>query len=145
MIFSLIQNKIALVTIITVGLMIVGFAAYFKWSQSELQKQASKLTSYEITIKTQEKALVQMGIDSKLIVDINKGLLDVERLGAIRERELAKTLTKLERAASGKPKLVEKLVNDAGRARNRCIEIATGAPLMKNETNRVCPQLMEKR
>lgn len=124
-------------------IILTGFGLYFWWSQSKIENQARDLLAYEITIQTQQQALIQLGADVKMIKDINKELTNVERDSASNAATLADKLSSLEEFAKAKPGLAEERVNAAAVARLRCFELATGAQPKKNETNSVCPHLLK--
>ena len=137
-------NLYAIIGVVFV-VMILGFTGYFYWSQAKIEKQGKEILAYEITVQSQQTALEQLGVDVETIKTINKELAEIERDSAAASAALADTLRKLENTANARPTLVERLINNASRDRNRCFELATGAtPLETDRDNRVCPQLVEE-
>lgn len=130
--------------LIALGGLILISGIYFKYSQGVIRELQSELVVTKISLETEKKHVKQLEADIILIQKITQDLTDTERKNSQRESELAKTLTKLEKVAKSKPKLVENLINNASKERNRCIELATGATPLKNEKNSVCQQLLTK-
>lgn len=126
-----------------VGVLTLAFGVYFFWSQAELSKRSAEITALAISNKNKDNALEQLGVDIESIKTINEQLADIERESARSAADLADTLSGLDRIAREKPKIVEKLVNDASKERNRCFALATGAKPEKNEKNDTCPHFLK--
>ena len=109
-----------------------------------MEKQAKEILAYEITIDSQKKALVQLGVDIETIKQINSGLSNVERENAENASKLADKLSNLGTYAKEKPDIVQRLVNESADMRIRCFALATGAKPLENEVNNVCPHLLPK-
>ena len=130
---------------IALGVVILISGAYFKYSQWQLEKKTVEITALKVSVESQKKAIAQMAADAKLVEEITTSLTEIERANANRATALATTLTKLDKAAIAKPVLVEGLINKASLERNRCLALVTGAPKMKKEVNKVCPQVLDRK
>jgi len=144
-ILDTLQIKIAAVVGIVFLVIVVGFAAYFNWSQHQLKLNAGKLAAYEISIQEQEKTITELFKNIEDIKAVSNRLTDIERNNFSQSQKLNQTLSKLENVAAARPGLVENLINNAAKDRNRCFALATGAVPEKNEKNRVCPQLLTEK
>lgn len=143
--FGAITQGIVPYILAALGIVVVLFSIYFFWSQAKIEKQAKDILAYEITVQSQQDALIQLGADVETIKDINKELSTIERDSAENAAKLADTLRGLETVAKEKPVIVERLVNDSARNRVRCFELATGAQPLEDEVNTTCPHLLRDR
>lgn len=132
-------------TYMAIGIIVltVIFGAYFKYSQVQLEKKQTEIISLKTTVATQSAALIQMDADVIKIKETNTKLMNIERANTERSNKLSATLQKLEKTAAAKPEIVEGLINRAAKERHRCMAIATGSSILKNENNSVCPQFIK--
>ena len=128
-----------------IALMIVSglFFGYFKYSQYKFEVYQSEISSLKVSNDALKNQVDTMKVDFAKIRDINNTLVAQERENNKALEDLRVKLNKLEGATAGKPGLVEKIVNKASDERNRCFALATGAKPLKNEKNRVCPNLLK--
>tara|TARA_Y100000593_G_C4241614_1_gene302443 strand:+ start:359 stop:814 length:456 start_codon:yes stop_codon:yes gene_type:complete len=93
----------------------------------------------EQSIEAQHKTIEQQKKDIKEIVAANKEMNKL--VNNLKEdlQNLDKRFTKngrdIGKLAEKKPKLIEKIVNNASERAKRCVEIASGAPLTEQELN----------
>lgn len=135
----ILKNLKSVIVYVVVALLIGG---YFFWSQKKISNQADTISKYETAIDLQNKTINNLHADIEQIKKINNDLIKIERESAANASELSDKLRKLESVAKTNPSVVEKIINDAAKDRNRCFEIATGSPLKENEENAVCPHFV---
>ncbi len=93
----------------------------------------------EQSIEAQHKTIEQQKKDIKEIVAANREMNKL--VNNLKEdlQNLDKRFTKngrdIGKLAEKKPKLIEKIVNNASERARRCVEIASGAPLTEQELN----------
>jgi hypothetical protein len=118
------------------------FYWYFSYSQAKIALLNKQVMAYEIANEEMTKVLEATQYDAKKIQELNQALRIVESEDYKRFKGLSDTLSKLDKVHTSKAGLLERLINTASRERNRCFEIVTGATPIKNEKNRICPQLL---
>lgn len=128
--------------IIVMGVLMAVSVVYFKYSQNTIKNLQSQVVLLKVSLETEKKHVKQLESDIILIQKITQDLTSVERKNSKIENDLARKLLKLESVAKAKPQLVENLINNASKERNRCLELSTGSKPVKNEKNSVCPQLL---
>jgi hypothetical protein len=121
------------------------FCGVIKYQQYRIESLNVQVSELELISKTQKLIIEQLKFDITHIQKINIELVKKEREAVIQATKLTQKLNKLNSAATGKPKLVEKLVNNASKERIRCLEIASGAIPQQSEKNTVCPHLVEQK
>lgn len=147
--FSLSNIKLALGAFV-VGMLVVATALiYFLFCRLNDTKEDLFLAQSQLE--------VQVEINSKLledIVDVKDSYKSLIEKNVENETALEKLRNKFANDGKGwehiieaKPKLVEKIINNATDMRMRCFEIASGAALTEDEKNgtvknTVCPQLL---
>ena len=138
-------NSIAMYLAIALGVVVLISGGLLKYALYTIEQKTSLITALEISNKAQKEAIAQIQEDTKAIKVINKTLTEIERANNENATNLADKLSKLDALAVDKPDLVEAMINKGSDSRIRCFEIVTGAPLVKKETNDVCPQVIERK
>lgn len=118
------------------------FYWYFSYSQKEIKNLNNTITMQEIAIKSKDNEIKTLKDDTKRIQEINKEISETKDKSSEQYRKLSDTLTKLDRVHTSKAGLLEKIINQASKDRTRCFELAMGVKPLKDEKNRVCPQLL---
>ena len=119
-------------------------ALWFHHNEAQLQLKSSEITALQISDAAQKQAIAQAATDAATIQSIDSSLSAIQQANFNQALVLANALAKLDAAAVLNPALVEAKINKASDNRNRCLALVTGAPLLKDETNPVCPQVLPK-
>ena len=116
---------------------------------NKLQKDNATLKSNQIKLESavedQKQVIEQQAEDFRKIRNTLDKLEEVNKKLEKDKADLSKRLGKhdIGNLAENKPKLVEKIINGASKSAARCVEIASGSPLTKEELNgtpnRECP------
>jgi len=141
------------------GIIIAGAIMYYYHTQNKIltlenNNQTLKTNNgvLDNTVKKQQDTINKLKEDyakiekSKEIVEVEKKKNEKKVIKL--EKKLTETKTGKKRdiniIAQRKPKLFEKIINNASKQRARCLEIATGSPVTEKDTkNRVCPDLVK--
>lgn len=128
-----------------------GFAAYFKWSQEQMQIMAANAAKLETAVATQEATIKQQQADmakqAETLAVVNDQFAKAQAdRDALRDKLAKHELGKL---AEKKPGLVESKINKGTDNAARCFEILSGSPLTeeekaatkKSEINGECPSI----
>ena len=139
-------SKIFKSSYLIIGLVVVIFCcvAFLKYSQNQIEKKQIEIIALKTNVAVLDKEIVNLENDLFEIKEINGNLIKIERANSEQFVNLSIALQKLERTATAKPKLVENIINNAVHSRLRCLEIASGSTVLKNEKNSVCPQFMNR-
>lgn len=139
---SLISKYKIYLYIIVVALFLanLGYIQYLRYDNLSLTTQNITLSQ---TLENTNKKVENLQTSIKQITAINEDYIKtVDKLNNS-QKALDEKLGKLEHAALGKPSLVKTRVNKASKERNRCFELVTGSPKIKNEKNSVCPDMVK--
>lgn len=117
---------------------------YVSYLNNKVDSLSGALISQRIVAGEQQKTIITLNNSIGEMKAINKQVAEITRQAQEQEKKLIDSLDKLGKVTAGKPKLVEGIINRAAKDRLRCIEIATGAEIKKDESNRVCPQYFTK-
>ena len=145
------QIRMIFTLIIIAG--IAGGVMYVNKLRSDNAILKTNQIKLEQSIESQTKLLEQQKIDFEAIMEHNKQMNILVKNLQEDLRQLDKRFTKKGRdfgkLAIKKPSLVEKIINKASERAQRCVEIASGAPLTeaeinatkKSEINTECPSI----
>ena len=127
------------------------FAAYFKWSQEQMQIMAANNAKLETAVATQEQTIKQQQADmakqAETLTAVNEKFATAQaERDALRDKLAKHEIGKL---AEKKPELVEAAINKGADNAARCFEILSGSPLTeaekaatkKSEINSECPSI----
>ena len=89
------------------------FLGYFKWSQDKIEKQAESIALQDVAIKTLTKTVETIQADIKKQIEKTVELVEKQKAITTKSKELSKILSEhnLERIASRKPKMLDKIIN----------------------------------
>lgn len=123
-----------------IGILYLGYTIYDN-NQQKMNKLIQDNIIYKNAAEQNEKAYTDIlnDIDS-LLTEQSKVNQDQQKINNITNK-LVDTLRRhdMGKLAQNKPKLVEKIVNNASYDVNRCIEILSGSPLTMGEINATKP------
>jgi uncharacterized protein HemX len=136
-----INTYLAIALAVVMGIM----GAYFFYSQYEIKNLNNLVQAQKTDILAQDDYINQLQKDAKDIQVANQTLSQVIESQNSQTQVLENKLNALKGTPAQKMAALEKIINLASTQRMRCIAIATGAVPVKNETNKVCPQLMPKK
>lgn len=138
--------------LIIVGLLFFGvYLFYNKYNNTleeniKMQQSISELSS---TIEKQQKRIEQVEFDSLINAALRDGIALKLQKYTEQQSDLRNKFEKLNKLtnekrdigklADAKPKLLEKIVNKGSDDFKRCVEIASGAPLSKEEVDAIKP------
>ena len=127
------------------------FAAYFKWSQEQMQIMAANNAKLETAVATQEQTIKQQQADmakqAETLTAVNEKFATAQAERDALSDKLAKH--EIGKLAEKKPELVEAAINKGTDNAARCFEILSGSPLTeaekaatkKSEINSECPSI----
>ena len=135
--------------LIMVGVMLLGLtggAAYvYKLKADNAILKANQI-QLETAINEQQEVITQQKESYENILSTNKELSAKLEVLQKDNNELTKKFAKYDIATWGmeNPEAAQKVINKAVRHVNRCIEIASGSPLVEQDDyNKQCPALIE--
>ena len=128
--------------LIGIAVLVAIMGIYFTYSQHEMKVLNQTIATQTIALKSQTLVIAQLKKDAVDIQATNAKLSTIVDVQTLQSKILQNKLNKLQGISTKKASLLQKLINDASKQRTRCIALATGAVPMKDETNRVCPQLL---
>jgi uncharacterized membrane protein YhiD involved in acid resistance len=125
------------------------------WLIIHLQNKVNVLEENNNTlnksIAIQQETINNMAFDIFDIKEINQ---EINNLQSKNKKEIESLRTTFEREARGKkdltqlsaakPGLIEKIINNASNEALRCMELASGAEPIKEEKNKLCPELLQQ-
>ena len=138
--------KIKLVIMLIAAIGVAGgFAYVYKLRADNAVLKANQI-QLETAINEQQEVITQQKESYENILTTNKELS--AKLEVLQEdnNELTKKFAKYDIATWGmeNPEAAQKVINKAVRHVNRCIEIASGSPLVEQDDyNKQCPALIE--
>lgn len=138
--------KIKLVIMLIAAIGVAGgFAYVYKLKADNAVLKANQI-QLETAINEQQEVITQQKESYENILTTNKELS--AKLEVLQEdnNELTKKFAKYDIATWGmeNPEAAQKVINKAVRHVNRCIEIASGSPLVEQDDyNKQCPALIE--
>ena len=138
--------KIKLVIMLIAAIGVAGgFAYVYKLKADNAVLKANQI-QLETAINEQQEVITQQKESYENILTTNKELS--AKLEVLQEdnNELTKKFAKYDIATWGmeNPEAAQKVINRAVRHVNRCIEIASGSPLVEQDDyNKQCPALIE--
>ena len=122
-----------------------GFAYVYKLKADNAILKANQI-QLETAITEQQEVITQQKESYENILTTNKELSAKLEVLQKDNDELTKKFAKYDIATWGmeNPKAAQKVINNAVRHVNRCIEIASGSPLVEQDDyNKQCPALIE--
>ena len=122
-----------------------GFAYVYKLKADNAILKANQI-QLETAINEQQEVITQQKESYENILTTNKELSAKLEVLQKDNDELTKKFAKYDIATWGmeNPKAAQKVINKAVRHVNRCIEIASGSPLVEQDDyNKQCPALIE--
>jgi len=144
--FKAIFNKLfpeaTLIELAVISLLILAAVGYFFYSQNKIQSLQATALTYQVQVAQDKDTIAGLTKDVAQIQSINKDLNIKTAANTQQAMILDNKLMKLADAAKKNPGAVEKIINQATKDRFRCFALATGSPPLKNEVNKVCPQLL---
>lgn len=138
-------NSLGMYLAIALAVVVLMSGIAIRYELHEIENKQTQITALTISNAEQKKAIDQMAADTKHIQEIDNTLTTIERSNNASAAKLSDTLQKLKDAATKNPAAVEKAINKASNDRNRCLALVTGAAKGKKETNRLCPQVIERK
>lgn len=110
---------------------------YYKKSQETILQLQSNNSKLEVAVNELSQTITSLEKNYQSANTVIKELNDTLSATRVRNRELADRLAKhdLNMLALEKPKLVEKIINNASAEALRCFELLSGAPLNEKEKN----------
>lgn len=147
-----IPQMIKIVSILVIVLVIAGGLWYVTDLKANLAISQENSKKLESSITLQKELIESIRKDQDQIRKINDGMAEVirkqnEEVNNLRDRfsrNAAGEERDIGKLAVEKPKLIENVINKASVKALRCLEIASGSPLTKdelNEKNSECPSL----
>jgi|TARA_B110000259_G_scaffold92900_1_gene107634 uncharacterized protein HemX len=136
--------KLIIMLIAAVGIA-GGFAYVYKLKADNAILKANQI-QLETAINEQQEVITQQKESYENILTTNKELSAKLEVLQKDNDELTKKFAKYDIATWGmeNPKAAQKVINNAVRHVNRCIEIASGSPLVEQDDyNKQCPALIE--
>jgi|TARA_B110000908_G_C10155130_1_gene403260 uncharacterized protein HemX len=136
--------KLIIMLIAAVGIA-GGFAYVYKLKADNAILKANQI-QLETAINEQQEVITQQKESYENILTTNKELSAKLEVLQKDNDELTKKFAKYDIATWGmeNPKAAQKVINKAVRHVNRCIEIASGSPLVEQDDyNKQCPALIE--
>ena len=146
----------AVVVLVTI-LVVLGGLYYVSNLQADLAVSRENAKKLDDAVKKQSEAIEELKRDQQKIKDINAELnlqnklqdRDMENLKERFSRDAKGEKRDIGKIAQQKPLSIERAVNRATAAVQRCLEIASGAPLTEaeknatkpSEINRECPSI----
>jgi len=129
--------KIYAIIGVAVIVMIGGFYWYYTDSQSRIQTLSENNAKLETAVSINEETISSMKADQEKIASELRRVNEEFQNIRIQNNELRDRLGKHDIGALGnaKPKLVERVINNASEKAGRCLEILSGAPLTDKERN----------
>ena len=138
--------KIKLIIMLVAAVGIAGgFAYVYKLKADNAILKANQI-QLETAINEQQEVITQQKESYENILTTNKELSAKLEVLQKDNDELTKKFAKYDIATWGmeNPKAAQKVINNAVRHVNRCIEIASGSPLVEQDDyNKQCPALIE--
>ena len=138
--------KIKLIIMLVAAIGIAGgFAYVYKLKADNAILKANQI-QLETAINEQQEVITQQKESYENILTTNKELSAKLEVLQKDNDELTKKFAKYDIATWGmeNPKAAQKVINNAVRHVNRCIEIASGSPLVEQDDyNNQCPALIE--
>lgn len=138
--------KIKLIIMLVAAIGIAGgFAYVYKLKADNAILKANQI-QLETAINEQQEVITQQKESYENILTTNKELSAKLEVLQKDNDELTKKFAKYDIATWGmeNPKAAQKVINNAVRHVNRCIEIASGSPLVEQDDyNKQCPTLIE--
>ena len=138
--------KIKLIIMLVAAIGVAGgFAYVYKLKADNAILKANKI-QLETAINEQQEVITQQKESYENILTTNKELSAKLEVLQKDNDELTKKFAKYDIATWGmeNPKAAQKVINNAVRHVNRCIEIASGSPLVEQDDyNKQCPALIE--
>lgn len=130
---------------------VTGIGVYVSNLKSDLDIAVADNKTLISAHEKQNKLIDSIKLNLKAVQTYNRELDRIKHLQQTRIKKLNERFTikanglsrNFASIARAKPKIVNKLVNKATENVNRCLELSTGAELLKNETNKECPELIE--
>jgi len=145
------------VALLIIVLIVAGGIYYVSNLQADLAVSRENVKKLDEAIKQQKEAIESLQRDQQQIKDINAELRlqnklqdkDMENLKERFSKDAAGNKRDIGKIAQQKPLSIERAVNRATAAVQRCLEIASGAPLTEaeknatkpSEINRECPSI----
>ena len=138
---------------------IIGVAYHVNSLNTDLAKVKQDLvvskeneTKLMNALKTQAEVLRNKELEYASIVQLSSGLRSIAQK---QSQEIKKLSNKLNTKSNGssrdlgviarfKPALIQKIVNNATKDANRCFEIVSGSPVLTNEVNNECKDLVSR-
>tara|TARA_X000000950_G_scaffold282886_1_gene382571 strand:- start:5568 stop:5999 length:432 start_codon:yes stop_codon:yes gene_type:complete len=138
--------KIKLVIMLIAAIGVAGgFAYVYKLKADNAVLKANQI-QLETAINEQQEVITQQKESYENILTTNKELSAKLEVLQKDNNELTKKFAKYDIATWGmeNPEAAQKVINKAVRHVNRCIEIASGSPLVEQDDyNKQCPALIE--
>jgi len=138
--------KIKLIIMLVAAIGVAGgFAYVYKLKADNAILKANQI-QLETAINEQQEVITQQKESYENILSTNKELSAKLEVLQKDNNELTKKFAKYDIATWGmeNPKAAQKVINNAVRHVNRCIEIASGSPLVEQDDyNKQCPALIE--
>ena len=138
--------KIKLIIMLVAAIGVAGgFAYVYKLKADNAILKANQI-QLETAINEQQEVITQQKESYENILTTNKELSAKLEVLQKDNDELTKKFAKYDIATWGmeNPKAAQKVINNAVRHVNRCIEIASGSPLVEQDDyNKLCPELIE--
>jgi|TARA_B110000495_G_C22510287_1_gene312233 uncharacterized protein HemX len=138
--------KIKLIIMLVAAIGVAGgFAYVYKLKADNAILKANQI-QLETAINEQQEVITQQKESYENILTTNKELSAKLEVLQKDNDELTKKFAKYDIATWGmeNPKAAQKVINNAVRHVNRCIEIASGSPLVEQDDyNKQCPALIE--
>jgi len=138
--------KIKLIIMLVAAIGVAGgFAYVYKLKADNAILKANQI-QLETAINEQQEVITQQKESYENILNTNKELSAKLEVLQKDNNELTKKFAKYDIATWGmeNPEAAQKVINKAVRHVNRCIEIASGSPLVEQDDyNKQCPALIE--
>lgn len=145
-------QMIKLVVILAIISIVVGAGWYITGLRADLAVSEENSKKLMTAVSQQQEAIAQMQKDQKQIQELNDKLAktvqaQMQEVNSLRDRFSVGSDGKerdIGKLAIEKPKLIEKVINKASIKAVRCLELASGAELTKDELNvpnSECPSL----
>lgn len=129
---------------LAVGVAIVGIGLYAGFEHLKVKEAQAQVAALNLANQIQQQTITVLQKANIAAQQVDADVNAVEQSGSQELVVLVQKLQNLNQDAIAHPDLVQAKINAASDARIRCIALATGASLNKKETNKVCPQIIER-
>lgn len=131
--------------LIVIGVVFSMMTAYFFYAQHEMKNMEQTIEAQKIQILSETTVIAQMKKDALDIKTANQKLSQIVQADQAQQNILETKLESLNGTPTKNAQQLQIAINQASANRTRCLALATGAAPLKNEVNKLCPQLLPQK